>query len=143
MASSKVESLAEGAALVGDGNQLLLSGLVIWRKAVALPPEAIRLGLRAVAFLQAVVELDVDPLAGVMVLQAQMADEEGNPRVLGPLWVSKEAARAALSVIVVAEEVVPTETIRQQPELALVPGFRVAAVVPLAYGAHPTALYRC
>jgi acyl CoA:acetate/3-ketoacid CoA transferase alpha subunit len=78
-----------------------------------------------------------------MVLQAQMADEDGNARVLGPLWDSKEAARAAERVIVIAEELVPTEVIRQQPELTTVPGFRVAAVVPLAYGAHPTALYRC
>ena len=78
-----------------------------------------------------------------MVLQAQMADEEGNARVLGPLWDSKEAARAARRTIVLAEELVPTEVIRQQPELTTVPGFRVAAVVPLTYGAHPTALYRC
>jgi glutaconate CoA-transferase, subunit A len=78
-----------------------------------------------------------------MVLQAQMADEDGNARVLGPLWDSKEAARAARQTIVIAEELVPTEIIRQQPELTTVPGFRVAAVVPLAYGAHPTALYRC
>jgi len=78
-----------------------------------------------------------------MVLQAQMADEEGNARVLGPLWDSKEAARAARQTIVIAEELVPTEVIRQQPELTTIPGFRVAAVVPLTYGAHPTALYRC
>ena len=78
-----------------------------------------------------------------MVLQAQMADEEGNARVLGPLWDSKEAARAAREVIVIAEELVPTETIRQQPELTTIPGFRVSAVVPLRHGAHPTALYRC
>jgi glutaconate CoA-transferase, subunit A len=78
-----------------------------------------------------------------MVLQAQMADADGNARVLGPLWDSKEAARAAKQTIVIAEELVPTEVIRQQPELTTVPGFRVAAVVPLTYGAHPTALYRC
>ena len=78
-----------------------------------------------------------------MVLQAQMADEDGNARVLGPLWDSKEAARAARQTIVIAEELVPTEVIRQQPELTTIPGFRVAAVVPLPYGAHPTALYRC
>lgn len=76
------------------------------------------------------------------IIQAQMADDEGNARVLGPSWDSKEAARAAREVIVVAEELVPTEVIRQQPELTLVPGFRVSAVVPLTYGAHPTSLYR-
>lgn len=78
-----------------------------------------------------------------MVLQGQIADEDGNARVLGPLWDSKEAARAAKQTIVIAEDLVPTELIRQQPELTTIPGFRVAAVVPLTYGAHPTALYRC
>ncbi len=78
-----------------------------------------------------------------MVLQAQMADEEGNARVLGPLWDSKEAARAAKHVIVITEKVVPTEVIREQPELTIVPSFRVSAVVPLSFGAHPTSLYRC
>ncbi|HEX6513645.1 MAG TPA: CoA-transferase [Chloroflexota bacterium] len=77
-----------------------------------------------------------------MILQAHMADEEGNARVVGPLWDSKEAARAARQTIVVAEELVPTEVIRRQPELTTIPGFRVTAVVPLPYGAHPTALYR-
>jgi acyl CoA:acetate/3-ketoacid CoA transferase alpha subunit len=77
------------------------------------------------------------------VLQAQIADEQGNARVLGPLWDSKEAARAAKRVIVIAEELVQTEVIRQQPELTTVDSFRVAAVVPLTHGAHPTALYRC
>ncbi len=50
---------------------------------------------------------------------------------------------AARQVIVIAEELVPTEVIRQQPELTTIPGFRVSAVVPLPYGAHPTSLYRC
>jgi glutaconate CoA-transferase subunit A len=78
-----------------------------------------------------------------MVLQAQMADEDGNARVYGPLWDSKEAARAAKQTIVIAEELVPTEVIRAQPELTTIPGFRVAAVAPVTYGAHPTALFRC
>ncbi len=77
------------------------------------------------------------------IVQAQYADEDGNARVLGPLWDTKEAAQAAHEVIVIAEELVPTEFIRQQPELTLVPGLKVSAVVPLTYGAHPTSLYRC
>src|SRR6266567_1019211 len=224
MASSKVKSLAEAAALVKDGDHLALSGFAISRNAVAFSHELIRQGRRDLTISQAIVGLDADILVGAgcvrhliygggsldrfglveqinrayeqkrittesysslavcfrylagalgvpfmpiksllgsevldrlrssgsvhemddpfggervlllkalqpdfMVLQAQMADEEGNARVLGPLWDSKEAARAASSVIVVAEELVPTETIRQQPELTLVPGFRVAA----------------
>ncbi len=79
----------------------------------------------------------------VAVLQVQQADAEGNCRVYGPRWDNVEAARAAKRVIVIAEELVPTDVIRQQPELTLLPGFRVDAVVPVPYGAHPTALYRC
>jgi acyl CoA:acetate/3-ketoacid CoA transferase alpha subunit len=79
----------------------------------------------------------------VAVLQVQMADAEGNARLLGPRWDSNEAVKAARQIIVITEELVPGELIRRQPELTIVPGFRVAAVVPLAYGAHPTSLYGC
>ena len=79
----------------------------------------------------------------VAVVQVQMADAEGNARVLGPRWDNNEAVKAARQVIVVTEELVPTELIRRQPELTLVPGFRVSAVVPLPFGAHPTSLHAC
>jgi acyl CoA:acetate/3-ketoacid CoA transferase alpha subunit len=79
----------------------------------------------------------------VAVVQVQMADAEGNARLLGPRWDNNEAIKAARQVVVIAEELVPTELIRRQPELTVVPGFRVSAVVPLAYGAHPTSVYGC
>jgi acyl CoA:acetate/3-ketoacid CoA transferase alpha subunit len=79
----------------------------------------------------------------VAVVHVQMADAEGNARLLGPRWDNNEAVKAARQVIVVTEDLVPTELIRRQPELTLVPGFRVSAVVPLAYGAHPTSVYGC
>ena len=79
----------------------------------------------------------------VAVVQVQQADAEGNCRVYGPRWDNAAAARAAKHVIVIAEELVSTDVIRQQPELTLLPGFRVGAVVPVPYGAHPTALFRC
>lgn len=79
----------------------------------------------------------------VAVVLAQFADAEGNARVLGPRWDNNEAAKAARQVVVIAEHVVSTDVIRQQPELTLLPAFRVAAVVPVPYGAHPTALYGC
>ena len=77
------------------------------------------------------------------VVQVQLADAEGNARLLGPRWDNNEALKAARQVIVVTEELVPSELIRRQPELTVVPGLRVSAVVPLAYGAHPTSLYGC
>lgn len=78
----------------------------------------------------------------IAVVQAPVADAEGNTRIYGPLWDTVEAAKAARRVIVIAEELVPTQVIRQQPEQTLIPGLRVTAVVPLPFGAHPTSLFR-
>lgn len=77
------------------------------------------------------------------VIQVQEADALGNARIYGPRWDNWEAARAARQVILVAERLVPTDALRAMPEMTAIPGHRVRAVVPLEYGAHPTALYRC
>ena len=79
----------------------------------------------------------------VAVVQVQMADEEGNAHILGPRWDNNEAVNAARQVVVLAEELVSTDVIRQQPELTAIPGFRVSAVVEVPYGAHPTSMFRC
>lgn len=78
----------------------------------------------------------------VAVLHAQAADADGNARVLGPRWDNDEAVAAAERVVVVADEIVPTAEIRAEPELTLVPDFRVSAVVHVPFGAHPTSVYR-
>ena len=52
----------------------------------------------------------------VAVLQVQMCDAEGNARIYGPRWENAEAARAAKKVVVITEELVPVDIIRQQPE---------------------------
>ncbi len=78
----------------------------------------------------------------VAVIHAQLSDTDGNARVLGPRWDNAEAAGAAARVIVLAEEIVGAEQIRSLPELTLVPGFRVNALVHLPFAAHPTAVYR-
>jgi acyl CoA:acetate/3-ketoacid CoA transferase alpha subunit len=79
----------------------------------------------------------------VAVVHVQMADDQGNARILGPRWDNAEAARAARQVVITTEEVVPTEVIRQQPEMTVIPGVRVSAVVHTPYGAHPTSMFRC
>jgi acyl CoA:acetate/3-ketoacid CoA transferase alpha subunit len=79
----------------------------------------------------------------VAVVHVQMADEEGNARILGPRWDNDEAVSAARQVVVLAEEIVSTDVIRQQPELTAIPAFRVTAVVHAPYGAHPTSMFRC
>ncbi len=78
----------------------------------------------------------------VAVVHAQVADADGNARVLGPRWDNDEAVAAAERVVVVTEEIVDADEIRALPELTLVPSFRVSALVHLPYGAHPTAVYR-
>jgi len=74
----------------------------------------------------------------VAILHAQRADEDGNTHVWGLTGVHKEAAFAARSVVVVVEEIVPSDVIRRDPNRTLIPGFRVDAVVEEPFGAHPS-----
>jgi glutaconate CoA-transferase subunit A len=74
----------------------------------------------------------------VAVLHVQRADAEGNAHAWGNLGICREAALAARVVIVVAEEIVPPEVIRSDPNRVLVPAFRVAAVAHVPGGAHPS-----
>lgn len=79
----------------------------------------------------------------VAVIHAQVVDREGNAWIYGPLFETKEKARAAKRVIITAEEIVDTEIIRNDPERTVIPGYRVDTVVYAPFGAHPTSCYRC
>jgi len=74
----------------------------------------------------------------VAIIHVQRADAEGSAQVWGLLGVQKEAALAAKRVIVVAEEIVPEEVIRADPNRTLLPGFVVDAVVHEPFGCHPS-----
>jgi len=76
-------------------------------------------------------------------VHVQRADREGNAQIDGPRWENEEQAKAARRVVVIAEELVPTEFIQQSPERTVIPAHRVAAVVHQPFGAHPTAVFRC
>jgi glutaconate CoA-transferase subunit A len=52
--------------------------------------------------------------------------------------VTAVAGKASRAVVVVAEELVPTEVIRSDPNRTLLPGFLVTAVVHLPWAAHPS-----
>ena len=80
-------------------------------------------------------------LPDVAVVQVQAADEEGNAWILGPRWDNEEQVKASSRAIVITERVVPTETIRREPERTTIPGFRVSHVVHLPFAAHPTSVY--
>jgi glutaconate CoA-transferase subunit A len=74
----------------------------------------------------------------VAILHVQRADREGSCQAWGPTGVSAAAGKASRTVIVVAEEIVPPEVIRNDPNRTLLPGALVAAVVRLPGGAHPS-----
>jgi glutaconate CoA-transferase subunit A len=79
----------------------------------------------------------------VTILQVQRADVFGRCHLWGTVGISREAALAARRVIVVAEEIWPTERILADPNLILVPDIKVAAVVHEPFGALPSPLQGC
>ncbi len=79
----------------------------------------------------------------VSFVHVQSADAEGNCRIDGPSWENEEQAKAARRLIVIAEEIVPTETIQKEPERTIIPAHRVEAVIHQPFGAHPTAVFGC
>lgn len=74
----------------------------------------------------------------VTIVHAQRADAQGNTQIWGLYGVQKEAAFAARRVIVVVEELVDENVIRQDPNRTVIPGMIVNAVVVEPFGAHPS-----
>lgn len=74
----------------------------------------------------------------VAVLHAQRCDASGNTQIWGITGAQREAAFAADRVVVVVEELVPEERIRQDPNRTVIPGLIVDAVVVEPWGAHPS-----
>ncbi len=74
----------------------------------------------------------------ISILHVQRADVEGNAHAWGSLGICEEAAMAAQGIILVAEEIVPRETILSDPNRVLTPALKVLAVVHEPGGAHPS-----
>lgn len=74
----------------------------------------------------------------VAIVHVQRADAVGNAHIWGILGEQKEAAFAASRVILTAEEIVPEEVIRSDPNRTLIPGFVVDAVCHVPYCSHPS-----
>ncbi len=68
------------------------------------------------------------------------ADECGNAQIEGSAFADEYIAKAADKVIVVAEEIVDSDTIRRSPQETIIPAYRVNALVHEPWGAYPTAL---
>ena len=79
----------------------------------------------------------------VTIVHVQRADMYGRCHLWGTVGISREAAFAARQVIVVAEEIWPTERIVADPNLILVPDLKVAAVVHEPFGALPSPVQGC
>lgn len=75
----------------------------------------------------------------VALVHAQYVGDDGTVRIKGLTFADVEEAKAADKVIVTCEEILPREFIRMDPDQNCLPSFLVDAVVPVPYGAHPTA----
>jgi acyl CoA:acetate/3-ketoacid CoA transferase alpha subunit len=80
-------------------------------------------------------------LPDVAIAIVAASDEEGNAWINGPHWDNAEQIRASKRTIVIADEIVSTETIRQNAEKIVVPGFVVSHVVHVPFAAHPTSMF--
>jgi glutaconate CoA-transferase subunit A len=76
-------------------------------------------------------------------VHVQIADYDGNSQIHGPTWSNEEQVKAGNRIVVVTEELVPTEFIQRSPERTIVPGHRVEAVIHQPFGAHPTSVFGC
>jgi len=74
----------------------------------------------------------------VAIVHVQRVDKNGNAHCWGNLGVMLEAVRAAKTVILSVEEVVPEDVISSDPNRTVIPGFLVSAVVHCPHGAHPS-----
>lgn len=74
------------------------------------------------------------------VILVTRADECGNAQIEGSAFADEYIAKAAKNVIIVAEEIVDSETIRRCPSETIIPAYRVNALVHEPWGAYPTAL---
>jgi glutaconate CoA-transferase, subunit A len=77
----------------------------------------------------------------IAIIHAHEIDEQGNARIYGsPFW-DHPLTRAAQRVFVTAECLVPTDTLRELPELTLVPGFMVEAAAIVPRGGWPGSMH--
>jgi glutaconate CoA-transferase subunit A len=74
----------------------------------------------------------------VAIVHVQRCDAAGNAQIWGIIGEQKEAAFAAERVILTAEEIVPEEVIRSDPNRTMIPGFIVDAVCHVPFCSHPS-----
>ena len=79
----------------------------------------------------------------VSFVHVQISDSEGNSQIHGARWENEEQAKAGKRVVVITEELVPTEYIQRFPQQTIIPAHRVEAVIHQPFGAYPAAVFQC
>jgi glutaconate CoA-transferase subunit A len=74
----------------------------------------------------------------VALIHAQYADEEGNIQLFGLSGDTIDGALASDRIVATVEEIVSPDVIRKRPDRTIIPGFRVASVSKVSWGAHPS-----
>ena len=77
----------------------------------------------------------------VCVCHVQQVGEEGTVRIDGSLTFDHYAVHAAKKVIVTAEQVVPEEYLRRDPNRNQIPCTSVDMIVEVPWGGHPGQVY--
>jgi len=75
------------------------------------------------------------------VLHVQKADSDGNAIINGPLFEDLIMAQAAKKIIITTEVIVEKDEIQKDIDLAVIPGFKVEAVVEIPGGAKPASCF--
>ncbi|MBN2809648.1 MAG: CoA transferase subunit A [Deltaproteobacteria bacterium] len=78
----------------------------------------------------------------VTIIHVQQADQRGNARIQGLTFADIEQAKAARHLIITCEELVAEDFLKRDSDRNQIPFFHVDAVVPVAWGAYPTACYQ-
>jgi glutaconate CoA-transferase subunit A len=73
----------------------------------------------------------------VAIIHGQLADEDGNVQLSGLSGDTQDGALASKTIIATAERIVSRKKISLHPDRTIVPGFRVAAVCHVPWGAYP------
>ena len=77
----------------------------------------------------------------VAILHVHRADRFGNGQIDGYPHMDADIARAASTVLVTTEEIIPEEETRRYPERTVIPGFAVDALVHVPFGSFPHECY--
>jgi glutaconate CoA-transferase, subunit A len=77
----------------------------------------------------------------VTILHVQKADKQGTGRIQGLTFADIEQAKSAKHLILTCEELVDTDFMRRNPDQNNISFLHVDAVIPVPYGAYPTACY--